>query len=105
MYIADQDNHRVRKVTVSTGIITTVAGTGTASYSGDGGAATAAALRYPTGVAVDSSGNVYIADYSNQRIRKVVAVSTNSPRYTPTASLTRSSIVDLLTYLLILLLA
>ncbi len=56
VYIADTDNHRIRKVTASTGIITTIAGTGTSSYSGDGGAATAAELTFPEGVAVDSSG-------------------------------------------------
>ena len=55
MYIADTDN-RIRKVTVSTGIITTIAGTGTAGYSGDNGAATSATLYNPYGVAVDSSG-------------------------------------------------
>ena len=56
VYIADWGNNRIRKVTVSTGIITTIAGTGTGSYSGDGGAATSAALYYPGGVALDSSG-------------------------------------------------
>ncbi len=56
MYIADYYNNRVRKVTVSTGIITTYAGTGTAGYSGDGGAATSAGLDYPFGVALDSLG-------------------------------------------------
>ena len=63
VYIADQSNNLVRKVTVSTGIITTIAGTGTGSYSGDGGAATSAALDRPTGVAVDSAGNSYIFTY------------------------------------------
>ena len=58
VYIADRSNHRIRKVTVSTGIITTIAGTGTASYSGDNGAATSAALSYPSGVAVDASGRI-----------------------------------------------
>ena len=58
VYIADNANSRVRKVTVSTGIITTIAGTGSASYSGDGGAATSAALKYPVGVAVDASGSI-----------------------------------------------
>ena len=58
MYIGDTWNHRIRKVTVSTGIITTIAGTGTASYSGDNGAATSAALGWPSGVAVDASGRI-----------------------------------------------
>ena len=52
-------------------IITTIAGTGSDGYSGDGGAATSAQLNNPAGVALDSSGNVYIADYSNNRIRKL----------------------------------
>ena len=59
VYIADTWNHRIRKVTVSTGIITTIAGTGTASYSGDNGAATSAELYYPRGVAVDESGRQF----------------------------------------------
>ncbi len=71
LYFADQANQRVRKVDTS-GIITTVAGSGgTGSYSGDGGPATAAKLFSPHGVAVDSAGNLYIADTSNNRIRKV----------------------------------
>jgi hypothetical protein len=56
VYIADYDNHRIRKVTISTGIITLIAGTGTGSYSGDNGPATSATLNYPRGVAVDSAG-------------------------------------------------
>ena len=71
VYIADYFNRRVRKVKVSTGIITTIAGTGTAIYSGDGGDATSAGLVGPYGVAFDSSGNVYIADKDDCRIRKV----------------------------------
>ena len=58
MYIADLNNQRIRKVTVSTGIISTIAGTGTSSYSGDNGAATSATLYYPYGVAVDTSGRI-----------------------------------------------
>jgi sugar lactone lactonase YvrE len=69
LYIADYYNHRVRKL--SGGIITTVAGTGTPGYSGDGGQATSAQLQYPVGVAVDAQGNLYIADSGNNRIRKV----------------------------------
>lgn len=69
-YIADTWNHRVRKVS-STGIISTIAGTGTSGFSGDGGAATAAALSGPTGVTLDNSGNIYIADQQNNRVRKI----------------------------------
>ncbi len=58
VYIADTYNHRIRKVTVSSGIITSIAGTGASSYSGDNGAATSAALNYPYGVGVDSSGTI-----------------------------------------------
>ena len=56
MYIADYGNNRIRKVTVSTGIITTITGTGASSYSGDNGAATSAALHDPEAVTVDASG-------------------------------------------------
>jgi N-acetylneuraminic acid mutarotase len=73
LYIADADNNCIRKVTASTGIITTVAGNGTEGYSGDGGAATSAELDTPTGVAVDTSGNLYIVDLNNDLIRKVTA--------------------------------
>ena len=73
IYIADASNQRIRKVTASTGIITTVAGSGGAGFSGDGGPATSAALYYPFDVAVDNAGNIYIADLDNQRIRKVTA--------------------------------
>jgi uncharacterized alkaline shock family protein YloU len=89
VYIADTSNCRIRKVTVSTGVISTIAGTGTNSYSGDNGAATSATIQYVYSVAVDSSGrqfhfirsmlsltpfhtgNVYIADWGSARVRKV----------------------------------
>ena len=58
VYIADQYNHRIRKVTVSTGIISTIAGVGSTSYSGDNGAATSATLYYPGGVTLDVSGRI-----------------------------------------------
>ena len=70
LYIADESNHLIRKVTPA-GIISTVAGNGFGGFSGDGGAATSARLGLPTGVTVDAAGNLYIADESNQRIRKV----------------------------------
>ncbi|HEV3201474.1 MAG TPA: hypothetical protein VGZ73_26425 [Bryobacteraceae bacterium] len=69
LYIADFGNHRIRKV--SGGTITTVAGNGTAGNSGDDGPATSASLNNPSGVAVDSAGTLYLADYGNNRIRKV----------------------------------
>jgi sugar lactone lactonase YvrE len=72
IFIADGGNNRIRKVTVSTGIITTVAGNGTQGFSGDGGVATAAELHSPSGVALDASGNIFIADQFNNRIRKVM---------------------------------
>ena len=69
LYVGDQLNNRVRKV--SGGIITTVAGTGTAGFSGDGGQATSAQLNQALGVAVDAQGSLYIADDGNHRVRKV----------------------------------
>jgi uncharacterized protein (TIGR03437 family) len=72
LFIADEDNNRIRKVSAS-GIITTVAGNGVAGFSGDGGQATSAELNAPTGVAVDASGNLFVVDYANNRIRKVSA--------------------------------
>ncbi len=70
LYIADECNFRVRKVTPA-GIISTVAGNGRFGYSGDGGPAVNAAISVPTGLAVDAAGNLFIADYDNQVIRKV----------------------------------
>ena len=59
MYIVDRGNIRIRKVTLSTGVITTFAGTGASSYSGDGGAATAANFQYPWGLSVDTIGSKF----------------------------------------------
>jgi uncharacterized repeat protein (TIGR01451 family) len=75
LFIADYFNNVVRKVNAVTGIITTVAGKGTAGFSGDNGPATQAQLNEPSDVVVDSSGNVYIADYNNHRIRKIDVVT------------------------------
>jgi uncharacterized protein (TIGR03437 family) len=69
LYVADWGNNRIRKV--SNGVITTVAGNGTRGFSGDNGLATAAQLANPQGIAVDSAGNLYIADFGNASIRKV----------------------------------
>jgi len=71
IYIADDLDNRVRKVVLATGVITTIAGTGVAGFSGDGGPAISAQLNGPGGVATDTAGNVYILDVNNQVIRKV----------------------------------
>ncbi len=71
LYIAEVDNHVVRAVDLATGIINTVAGTGVKGFSGDGGQATLAQLRSPYGIAFDATGNLYIVDTENNRIRVV----------------------------------
>jgi DNA-binding beta-propeller fold protein YncE len=76
LYIADTMNHRVRMVDSETGIISTLAGTGQARFSGDGGPAHQAALNEPAALAVDEAGRLYIADQSNHRVR-VVDLKTN----------------------------
>jgi DNA-binding beta-propeller fold protein YncE len=73
LYITDSDNHLIRKWNPRSKIITAVAGTGAAQFTGDGGPAASCSLNYPFGVAVDPSGNLYIADTFNHRIRMVAA--------------------------------
>jgi uncharacterized protein (TIGR03437 family) len=70
IYVADRTGHRIRRIGTD-GIVTTIAGTGVAGYSGDGGPAAAAQLHEPAGVAFDAKGNLYISDSLNARIRKV----------------------------------
>ncbi|MFJ2215250.1 RICIN domain-containing protein [Streptomyces sp. NPDC101062] len=72
LYIADVDNHRVRKVTPD-GKISTIAGTGTKGFNGDGGPAASAQLNKPVGLVLDSAGTLYIADSINHRVRKVTS--------------------------------
>ncbi len=74
-FIADLDNRRIRRVDSETGIITTVAGNGAAGFSGDGGPATNASLWEPTGIALNAAGDLFIADWGTQRIRRVVPES------------------------------
>ena len=83
-YIADTNNQRIRGV-VSNGTISTVAGTGSAGFAGDGAASPSAQVNFPSGVATDSAGNVYIADTSNQRVRKIAGgvISTVAGNGTP----------------------
>ncbi|MBI5510964.1 MAG: hypothetical protein HY903_19560 [Deltaproteobacteria bacterium] len=71
VFLADTNNHRIRRVDAQTKVITTFAGTGAGSYGGDGGSATAAALREPWGLSLTAAGDVYIADSENHRIRRV----------------------------------
>jgi DNA-binding CsgD family transcriptional regulator/sugar lactone lactonase YvrE len=74
VYIADTGNNRLRKVTVS-GVIEAFAGTGDAGFGGDGGSAIGAELRGPEGITFDASGNLFIADTLNHRVREIVGVS------------------------------
>jgi uncharacterized protein (TIGR03437 family) len=76
LYIMDLGNNRVRKVTASTGIISTIAGNGLIGYTGDGGPAIDAAFNYPEGLAVDSSGNVYVCDQNSAVIREISTTGT-----------------------------
>ena len=75
VFVADFDNHRVRRIDAATGVIETIAGTGESGYSGDGGPATEARLSKPAGVAVDAAGNVFVADTLNHRVRRVDAAT------------------------------
>jgi hypothetical protein len=84
LYITERYNHKVRKVTVSTGVITTVVGTGIPTSTGDGSAATSATINGPCYCRFDSAGNYYIAECDGKRVRKVVTVSTDIPTAIPT---------------------
>jgi len=86
LFIADQNNARVREVDASTGIITTVAGNGTLGFSGDDGPAIDAQLVNPTAVAVDAQGNLFIADQNNDRVRGVFSVPAPSASISSPAS-------------------
>jgi sugar lactone lactonase YvrE len=71
LYIAERDSHVIRKVDARTGILSTLAGTGTAGFSGDGGAASQAHLRQPHSIALDQAGRLLICDVGNHRVRRV----------------------------------
>ena len=73
VYFVDSASHRIRRIDAATGTVTTVAGDGWPGFAGDGGAATKARLSSPSGVAVAPSGNIYVADLGNLRIREVIA--------------------------------
>lgn len=76
LFLADMDTHRVRRVDLGSGVITTLAGDGAGAFAGDGGPAISASLNEPTGVAVDASGNIFIVDRRNDRLRRVDATGT-----------------------------
>lgn len=75
LYIADTHNHRIRRVDAVTRVITTIAGTSRAGFSGDGESALLATLSEPRGIAIDSAGNIFIADAGNNRIRRIDAAT------------------------------
>ena len=76
LYIADGDNNRIRMMSID-GIITTVAGTGVAGYTGDEGPAASAQLAGPSGLASDRAGNIYVADQFNNVVRMLESLSAN----------------------------
>ncbi len=93
LYIADYGNNTIRRV--SNGVITTVAGTGTAGFSGDGGPAINAELNGPTGLSLDSAGNLYVVDSNNSRVRKItIGIFTTGIITTVAATARRDSAGD-----------
>lgn len=95
IYIADQGNSVVRQVSATTGIISTIAGSGAHRYSGDGGVPKAAGLNDPSGLALDSKGNLLIADYTNNAVRKV-AFDGSTPISFPTTFVGQASAAQVL---------
>ncbi len=85
LYVSDLNNYRIRKYDTSTHLITTIVGTGVSGFFGDNGPATAAKINHVTGICIDSANNLYIADWNNQRVRKVnlnVSTETNKAIFT-----------------------
>lgn len=78
LYIADSNNNRIRAVNLFSGVITTLAGTGMPAFAGDSGSATGASFSYPTGLTLDASGNLFIADTNNNRVREISSTGTVS---------------------------
>ncbi len=86
LYITERFNNRVRKVDVSTGLIATIIGTGTATSTGDGSAATSATVNGPNFSCFDSFGNLYITECYGNRVRKIITVTTDVPTPTPSTA-------------------
>jgi uncharacterized protein (TIGR03437 family) len=95
LLIADSGNNRVRKVVVSSGLISTVAGTAQNGFSGDGGPATQAELNFPWGVATDATGSVYIGDRANNRVRIVYESLTGTPTLTANSTVNAASLAQI----------
>jgi gliding motility-associated-like protein len=91
IYFSDAEAARIRKITIATGLITTLAGNGTSGYAGDGNAASGARLNIPLGIWVDNSGNLFVADNANNRIRKIYVNLTSPPPSLPSITITASS--------------
>src|SRR5437764_1378311 len=75
LYFSDTFNHRIRRVDARSGVITTIAGNGEAGFGGDGGPAARASLNEPYGIAIDTPGNIFVADRLNRRVRRVDAAN------------------------------
>lgn len=89
MYITDWSNHRIRKVTTSTGMITTVAGTGKEGNSYDVGNATSVAIPFPGGIAIDVAGNIYFSCIQPDCVRKITYPVVRPSRSSPATNMTR----------------
>ncbi len=92
LYVADTGNNRIRMIGPG-GVIQTIAGNGTANFEGDGGPALSAALNAPTGLAVDTSGNIWIADTGNKRVRELTPAAIASPETAPPAIVNAASLL------------
>ena len=86
LYISDFSNNRIRKVDAPTGLITTIIGTGAATSTGDGSAATSATVNSPDFCRFDAAGNLYVSEFAGNRLRKVITVTTEIPTATPSMS-------------------
>jgi len=91
IYLSEYDDSRIRKIDVGTGIINTIAGIGVNGYGGDAGNATNATMHYPMGLSVTANGDIYFADNTNHRIRKISATMAVPPEITATIAITAST--------------
>jgi len=104
LYVADQLNNRIRKIEIATQMVSTIAGTGAAAYSGDGGSAMDAEVNYPCDVACAPNGDIYIADTGNNRVRKIdpsgtitTVVGTGEAGYSPNGTVATEAMLNYVT--------